>query len=127
MFKSFMGGILASERIGPVEVRMLDRQRERRAISDDEYRQVLKELGTSQEQMENMKQFEETRENPDDRECVLCFESGKNVMITPCNHVCFCEECAEEFKGYSKDKQKCPMCSDPCEDFIKIENLDVNL
>merc|ERR1711879_913123 len=127
MFKAFMGGLLASDRIGPVEVRQLDRQREQRTISDDEYRKVLKDLGTSQEDMENMKQFEETRENPDDRECVLCFESGKNVMITPCNHVCFCEECATEMKAYPKEKQLCPMCSKPAGDYIKTENLDVNL
>jgi predicted nuclease with TOPRIM domain len=44
---------------------------------------------------------EEKRE----KECALCMENPRNIMLKPCNHVCMCEECAKKVV-----KKRCPIC-----------------
>lgn len=36
--------------------------------------------------------------------CVVCLNAKKEIMITPCNHICLCEECAK------KIEKNCPVC-----------------
>ncbi len=45
---------------------------------------------------------EEKRE----KECALCMENPRNIMLKPCNHVCMCEECAKKVV-----KKRCPICN----------------
>ena len=43
----------------------------------------------------------------DDRQCIICYDNQKSVMIRPCNHVCLCEVCSRNIRGLNG---KCPMC-----------------
>merc|ERR1712130_278616 len=35
--------------------------------------------------------------------CVICLDNDKNIVLQPCNHFVFCDEC-------SRDRQDCPLC-----------------
>lgn len=124
LFKTFMEGILVNNLIGPSEVQHIERQRKDRTIEDDEYKEVLGELGTSAEKIEEMKQFD-GGEMDDQNECVICNDENKTVFCSPCNHVCFCEDCLDLFK--SQETLKCPMCSKLVENCYHIANLDENI
>ena len=40
--------------------------------------------------------------------CVVCSANRKDHMLTPCNHVCLCSECATE--NFHRLNGRCPMC-----------------
>ena len=43
----------------------------------------------------------------DDRQCIICYDNQKSVMIRPCNHVCLCDVCSRDIRGLNG---KCPLC-----------------
>ena len=45
--------------------------------------------------------------NVEDEKCIICMDNDKNTIIRPCNHMCLCDECAEEVK---KNSLLCPIC-----------------
>eukprot|EP00826_Nyctotherus_ovalis_P066601 TRINITY_DN9861_c0_g1_i5.p1 TRINITY_DN9861_c0_g1~~TRINITY_DN9861_c0_g1_i5.p1 ORF type:complete len:106 (-),score=22.37 TRINITY_DN9861_c0_g1_i5:155-472(-) len=40
-------------------------------------------------------------------ECIVCLTEPKNTMLTPCNHACLCNNCAEILRV---NKNLCPIC-----------------
>ena len=40
--------------------------------------------------------------------CAVCYENKKDWMVRPCNHACFCFECATENIHHLHGH--CPMC-----------------
>lgn len=41
------------------------------------------------------------------RTCKICLAEPHNVVLLPCSHACYCEECVEKVRKTSK---KCPAC-----------------
>lgn len=39
--------------------------------------------------------------------CIICYSSGIDTVIKPCNHMCLCHECSEPMR---QKADKCPMC-----------------
>lgn len=39
--------------------------------------------------------------------CIICMENLNNILLNPCNHFIFCEEC---FVDFLKKDSHCPMC-----------------
>lgn len=56
--------------------------------------------------------------------CVICLDAPKTVLVTPCNHVCFCEDCAELFdpktQADGEEQQFCPICRTQIQGTLKI-------
>ncbi|XP_066138439.1 E3 ubiquitin-protein ligase RNFT1-like [Euwallacea fornicatus] len=52
-----------------------------------------------------------------DKDCVICQERVKCILLLPCKHVCLCEECSEKMKDY---KDECPICRSYIMDAMKI-------
>ena len=43
----------------------------------------------------------------ENQECIICLSDAAVLMVKPCNHVCFCEECG---KDLVKKTENCPIC-----------------
>jgi hypothetical protein len=41
--------------------------------------------------------------------CHVCETEIRNVVLSPCNHVYFCEKCFDTYTNKMK-KEKCPIC-----------------
>lgn len=126
LFKAFMSGILANSQINPTEMRQVNSMREKRGLTDDQFREILKELGTSHEKLETMKQYD-THGAQDKDECCICLDAPRTTLVQPCNHLCMCEECAEDFEDISDESRLCPICKKKIERMTKINNLDQDL
>lgn len=50
------------------------------------------------------------------KECIICFEKNRNIILRPCGHFVMCGEC---FNKLSTPNKKCPTCNS------KIENIDI--
>jgi cell division protein FtsB len=44
--------------------------------------------------------------------CILCLDLQKNILFSPCNHICICEKCSKEDETPTRSKKlkKCPNC-----------------
>lgn len=51
-------------------------------------------------------------------ECLICMTELKSIVVLPCRHICFCENCVEEVK--KKHKSECPICRAKIESFLNI-------
>ena len=43
----------------------------------------------------------------DENNCCVCLDKPRNMMITPCNHLCLCQGCAHTATN------ECPLCRGP--------------
>lgn len=43
-----------------------------------------------------------------ERECVVCLDAEREVMLLPCRHMCVCTPCADQLQH---TKMTCPVCS----------------
>ena len=43
----------------------------------------------------------------ENQECIICMSDVAVIMVKPCNHVCFCQECG---KDLVKKTENCPIC-----------------
>jgi len=89
---------------------------------------VLKTLGVTKQQFEQLKKNALTRErqlreaqrkldNDDfNEECVVCLDARPNHIILDCGHLALCEECAHLFR---KPDSKCPSCRAPIRKILK--------
>ena len=48
--------------------------------------------------------------------CVLCYNDPPTVILAPCHHKCYCDECYK--KNKNKIKKKCPICKKNVIDFV---------
>lgn len=47
------------------------------------------------------------KEQSEDDLCIICYSTGIDTVIKPCNHMCLCHECSEPMR---QKADKCPMC-----------------
>ena len=59
-------------------------------------------------------------EDNDERMCVVCWDSPKDTLIQPCNHMCLCYECATTLDDRGVRISQCPMCRGNVVDIIKV-------
>jgi len=62
---------------------------------------------------------EDTATDIERLECAVCKENEKVVMVTPCNHICFCIGCANAAIDGGMHDAKCPVCRGDAKTFIK--------
>ena len=84
---------------------------------------IEKEISILKTRMEKYKKFQDDLKKKkqslmsnvenDDRLCVVCLNNVKNVVFTPCKHLCTCHEC-------SVDLQDCPLCRGAIESKINV-------
>ena len=51
-------------------------------------------------------------------ECLVCFEAERVVMVTPCNHVVYCETCERD--AVATGVTMCPVCRGPVSSYTRI-------
>jgi len=61
--------------------------------------------GARIEMVDKFLEEEEIESMPDPLLCVICLDSKKCIMLSPCNHVCICENCSLKNLG-----RQCPIC-----------------
>ena len=62
-----------------------------------------------------------------DRDCLICLEDVKSVIILPCRHMCLCAACAERMRARRQLKTvKCPICRERVSSFISCERSDLS-
>jgi len=49
--------------------------------------------------------------------CIICFENEKNILLQPCNHLCYCNNC---FNKYNLKLTNCPVCRSNINNTSKI-------
>jgi len=103
-YKEFLRGIVAGGTISRDEFNKLCLYRGDKNISLKEHSEILKSLGLSKDDFENLKDYTVKRDN----ECVVCLERAKTHVILSCMHLCLCEKCVPAFR---KKNAVCPMCS----------------
>ncbi|XP_066280054.1 3-hydroxybutyryl-CoA dehydrogenase-like [Branchiostoma lanceolatum] len=52
-------------------------------------------------------------------ECIICTARERNCLLSPCNHLCCCMECA---KSLTNRHQNCPMCRTPIAEVLRVFN-----
>ncbi|XP_041816474.1 E3 ubiquitin-protein ligase LRSAM1 [Chelmon rostratus] len=52
-------------------------------------------------------------EGPGSSECVVCMETGSQVVFLPCGHVCCCQVCSDAL-------QNCPLCRSNISQYIRL-------
>lgn len=55
----------------------------------------------------------ELAKEKDAKQCVVCLDNPRKLMIKPCNHYCLCENCWKQLT-------KCPICT---ERIVKVETI----
>ena len=118
LYKEYLRGIIAEEQINSAEITHMDRYKSQRKITDDDHKKIIGELNYNEKTFDALKTFEDVVKNED--ECVVCYEPPKDHMIIPCNHVCLCQECAEENFATKDGSQQCPLCSKDIEDVKQV-------
>lgn len=51
------------------------------------------------------------------KQCVVCIDRKRKVLIYPCGHKCLCRECA---KGLVANRSYCPICRGLIQDMVNI-------
>lgn len=49
--------------------------------------------------------------------CLICCENNREIVLMPCNHLCYCQQCGS---NPSIRVQNCPYCREPVHNAIKI-------
>ncbi|KAL0874982.1 hypothetical protein Bca101_024687 [Brassica carinata] len=54
----------------------------------------------------------------DAKECVVCLSEPRDTIVLPCRHMCMCSGCA---KALRFQKNECPVCRQPAERLVELE------
>lgn len=119
LYLEFLRGIVSDPVITSVETQRIDDYKQQRNLSKTDHLNTIKKLGFNEDTFDKMKNFDEPDTNDND-ECLVCYEPPKDHMIKPCNHVCLCGECADEYKEFGDDG-KCPLCDKQIKDIVQIK------
>ena len=41
--------------------------------------------------------------------CIVCIDESVEILLRPCNHICFCEDCFKSFQS-NLEVKSCPIC-----------------
>lgn len=52
--------------------------------------------------------------------CIICYTNPRNTIINPCNHMCLCDECANDMIQKS---HQCPICRGPLKKITTLTQM----
>jgi len=58
--------------------------------------------------------LEKVNKRADENLCSVCMEEKKNILLSPCNHLCVCEKCSTHINNM------CPICRTPVTSTLKV-------
>ena len=127
LYRELVRGVLLDERLTRKSYDGLKAEREKRKVSKAEEKQVLKELGISEDKWDKLRRQKSkpvegqaaTGEGVD-LDCVVCLDEKKNHVCMPCGHVCMCGGCAESVVKSKGTDGACPMCHKKVDDCIRV-------
>ena len=128
LYRELVRGLLLDERLTRKSYDGLKAEREKRKVSKAEEKQVLKELGISDDKWDKLRRQKgkplegqpASAAEGVDLDCVVCLDERKSHVCMPCGHVCMCGACAESVvKSRGKDGT-CPMCHKKVDDCIRV-------
>jgi len=109
-YKVVLESIVMQEHISKENLDMLRRLRVENKISLEEHKQILLELGVTEED------FKEKLGNTPNREiakeCVVCLDNPSTIAIQPCGHLALCQDCSPNFDPDFETStiSTCPRC-----------------
>jgi len=118
LYEEYLKGLTADPSINTAEVEHLRRYREQRKITEEEHKKVIQKLGYDEQSFDKLKSFVDTTTNDD--ECIVCFNPPKDQMIIPCNHICLCPNCVNEYYTQPYDDKVCPLCEKSIQDIKQV-------
>lgn len=86
------------------EVQLLATIRNKLNITDEEHKEIVRETGWSENDVEEAKQDSERVS-----ECVVCMEAPATHIVLDCMHLCLCGACSMKYNGIYKE-HGCPNC-----------------
>ena len=77
----------------------------------------LQELQSYERQVKNvLERIEKAKQELEEEKlCVICRESTKEVLIMPCRHLCVCKDC-----GHRVELERCPLCREAIAERISV-------
>lgn len=51
--------------------------------------------------------------------CIICIDNAVDILLRPCNHICYCEECFKECRK-NNINSSCPICRSKIVEFEKV-------
>ena len=60
-------------------------------------------------------QTAESEDNERRRQCIVCRDRDRSVLMIPCRHLCLCDECNDRLTDL-----QCPVCREVVVDTIKV-------
>ena len=58
--------------------------------------------------------LEKVNKRADENLCSVCMEEKKNILLSPCNHLCVCKKCSTHINNM------CPICRTPVTSILKV-------
>eukprot|EP01084_Bolivina_argentea_P241721 405704_1 len=141
LYENYVKGILSGQTLNVEKITQWKKYRNIHSISDAEHLKILNELGYENEDaLDQIKTYvrvdggvaptladSTTTTSNRDNECVICFSSIVSLqdgntayMLTPCNHICLCQECALTYYPAPHHDQKCPLDCQQVHDGKKV-------
>jgi len=91
-----------------VDLRIAFRSMSEREI-EEHIKQSLKNSELSQQIL-----LEKLNIRADENLCSVCMLEKKNILLSPCNHLCVCEKCSTHINSL------CPICRTPVKNILKV-------
>jgi len=86
------------------ELEFLATLRKKLDITDEEHKEVMRETGWTEKDIENARQDSNRQ-----AECVVCMDAPATHIVLDCMHLCLCGDCAMQYRGIHRE-QGCPNC-----------------
>jgi hypothetical protein len=67
------------------------------------------------------KEIEILKSNVSKYECIICMDNNKNIILQPCGHLVYCNDCYNNYYNMQKF-MTCPICRNEIYNIIKIYN-----
>jgi hypothetical protein len=57
-------------------------------------------------------------DTPEDKKCIVCWETLRTYLLLPCKHLCLCSSCL--LSVTSKEEKLCPFCREEINEVIRV-------
>jgi len=114
-YKGMLSAMVIDNKLTASKVANLDEFRKKHNISSDQHTKVLKSLGLTQQQFDNMRSKAEKNDDTSDNsnDCTICMARPRQIAFMTCGHVATCVQCSQ---GLSD----CPICRKPVTGTMRI-------